>query len=120
VYLCVLYLSEKKTATCATYIINWSVFITEMESVYSAVRTGSLNKAVWASSLREAEHVSAALTEGLPWFFSIVRQMPGHKLMQRRGTARNPPPAWRPHLSAWITALVRQPGFKPQAANQPK
>jgi len=27
------------------------VFITEMESVYSAVRTGSLNKAVCASSL---------------------------------------------------------------------
>jgi len=39
-YLCVLYLSEKK-ATCATYIINWLVFITEMKSVYSAVRTGS-------------------------------------------------------------------------------
>ena len=51
-YLCVLYLSEKKTATCATYSLNWLVFITEMESVYSAVRTGSLNKAVCASSLK--------------------------------------------------------------------
>jgi len=28
------------------------VFITEMKSVYSAVRTGSLNKAVCASSLK--------------------------------------------------------------------
>jgi hypothetical protein len=28
------------------------VFITEMKSVYSAVRTGSLNKAVWASSVK--------------------------------------------------------------------
>jgi hypothetical protein len=28
------------------------VFIAEMKSVYSAVRTGSLNKAVWASSLK--------------------------------------------------------------------
>jgi len=37
---------------CATYSINWLLFITEMKSVYSAVRTGSLNKAVWASSLR--------------------------------------------------------------------
>ena len=44
-YLCVLYLSQKKTATCATYSINWLVFIIEMKSVYSAVRTGSLNKA---------------------------------------------------------------------------
>jgi hypothetical protein len=36
--------------TCATYSINWLVFITEI-SVYSAVRTGSLNKAVCASAL---------------------------------------------------------------------
>ena len=33
-------------------IINRLVFITEMKSVYSAVRTGSLNKAVCASSLK--------------------------------------------------------------------
>ena len=37
----------EQTATCATYGVNWLVFITEMKSVYSAVRTGSLNKAVW-------------------------------------------------------------------------
>jgi len=51
-YLCVLYLSVEQTATCATYSINWLVFITQMKSVYSAVRTGSLNKAVCASSLK--------------------------------------------------------------------
>jgi len=34
------------------YDINCSVSITEMKSVYSAVRTGSLNKAVCASSLK--------------------------------------------------------------------
>jgi len=51
-YLCVLYLSENKTATCATYSLNWLVFIAEMKSVYSAVRTGSLNKAVCASSVK--------------------------------------------------------------------
>jgi len=28
------------------------VFITEMKSVYSAVRTGSLNREVWHSSLK--------------------------------------------------------------------
>ena len=38
----------EQTATCATYSINWLVFITEMKSVYSAVRTGSLNKSVCA------------------------------------------------------------------------
>ena len=38
--------------TCATYSINWLVFITEMKSVYCAVRTGSLNKAVCSSYLK--------------------------------------------------------------------
>jgi hypothetical protein len=33
----------EQTATCATYSINWLVFITEMKSVYCAVRTRSLN-----------------------------------------------------------------------------
>ena len=42
----------EQTATCATYSINWLVFITEMKSVYSAVRPGSLNKLDKASSLR--------------------------------------------------------------------
>ena len=42
----------RKTATCSTYSINWLVFITEMKSVYSAVRTGSLNTAVCASYLK--------------------------------------------------------------------
>ena len=36
----------EQTATCATYSINWLVFINEMKSVYCAVRTGSLKKAV--------------------------------------------------------------------------
>ena len=42
----------EKTATCATYCTNWLVFITEMKSVYGMVRTGALNKAVCASSLK--------------------------------------------------------------------
>ena len=32
----------EQAATCATYSIKWLVFVTEMKSVYSAVRTGSL------------------------------------------------------------------------------
>ena len=39
-------------ATSAPYNLNWMVFITEMKSIYSAVRTGSSNKAVCASSLK--------------------------------------------------------------------
>jgi len=50
--LCVLYLSENKQRHLPTYTINWLVFITEMKSVYSAVRTGSLNKAVCPSSVK--------------------------------------------------------------------
>ena len=48
-YLRVFVFIAEQTATCATYSINWLVFITDMKSVYSAVRTGSLNKAVCAS-----------------------------------------------------------------------
>ena len=51
VFMCFVFIWEQ-TATCATYSINWLVFITEMKSVYSAVRTGALNKAVCASSLK--------------------------------------------------------------------
>ena len=51
VFMCFVFIWEQ-TATCATYNINWLVFVTEMKSVYSAVRTGSLNKAVCASSLK--------------------------------------------------------------------
>ena len=42
--MCFVFIWEQ-IATCATYSINWLVFITEMKSVYSVVRTGSLNKA---------------------------------------------------------------------------
>ena len=51
-YLCVYVFIWEQTATCATYSINWLVFITEMKSVYSAVRTGSLNQAVCALSVK--------------------------------------------------------------------
>ena len=43
VFMCFVFIWEQ-TATCASYSINWLVFITEMKSVYRAVRTGSLNK----------------------------------------------------------------------------
>jgi hypothetical protein len=43
--------------TCTTYSINLSVFITEMKSVYSAVRTGSLNKAVWRFVFRGLNNI---------------------------------------------------------------
>jgi hypothetical protein len=36
---------SENTATFALYVINWLVFITVVESVYSAVRTDSLYKA---------------------------------------------------------------------------
>jgi len=39
--MCFVFIWEQ-TVTCGTYSINWLVFITEMKSVYSAVRTGSL------------------------------------------------------------------------------
>ena len=52
VFVCFVFIWEQ-TASCATYSLNWLVFITEMKSVYSAVRTGSLNTAVCASSIKD-------------------------------------------------------------------
>jgi hypothetical protein len=49
-FVCFVFVWEQ-TAICATYSINWLVFITEMKSVYCTVQTGSLNKAVCGSSL---------------------------------------------------------------------
>ena len=40
-FTCTVQISEQ-TATLALYCINWLVFITVVESVYSAVRTESL------------------------------------------------------------------------------
>jgi hypothetical protein len=42
--MCLVLVSEKKTATFALHNINRLVFITEVESVYCAVRTESLYK----------------------------------------------------------------------------
>ena len=51
-YLCILYLSENKQRLVPlTALIDWG-FITEIKSVYGAVRTEALNKAVCASSLK--------------------------------------------------------------------
>jgi hypothetical protein len=46
-------LVSEQTATCAIYLKNLLVFITEMKSVYSAVRTGPLNEAVCAPSFKD-------------------------------------------------------------------
>jgi hypothetical protein len=50
-FICFIFIWEQK-ATCANYSINCLVFTTEIKSVYCAVRTGSLNKAVCALSLK--------------------------------------------------------------------
>jgi hypothetical protein len=51
VFICFVFIWEQ-TATCVASSIKWLVFITEMKSVYCAVRTKFLNKAVWAWSLK--------------------------------------------------------------------
>jgi len=49
--MCFVWISEQ-TAFIALYNINLLVFITEMKSVYNAVRTGSLNQMDRVSSLK--------------------------------------------------------------------
>jgi hypothetical protein len=72
-YLCVLYLSENKQRLLPPHNTNWLVFITEMKSVYSAVRTGSLNGAAcacatysvnWLVFITEIKSVYSAVRTG--------------------------------------------------------
>ena len=67
VFMCFVFIWEQ-TATCATYSINWLVFVTEMESVYSAVRTGSLNKAVYQFNIQQLY----ALPHTVFMFFAFI------------------------------------------------
>jgi hypothetical protein len=50
-FMCFAFISEQ-TAIISLYNINLSLFITEAESVYSAVRTGSLNQTDTVPSLK--------------------------------------------------------------------
>ena len=70
----------EQTATCATYSINWLVFITEVKSVYCPVRTGSLNKAVCASYLKR--WTSALST--VPWFRQLFAGFSPRFFLQSR------------------------------------
>jgi hypothetical protein len=70
--MCFVFICEQ-TATCANYSINWSVFITEMKSVYCAVRTGSLNKAVCASYLRFKISHNSELVKYCCWLRYVIQ-----------------------------------------------
>ena len=66
----------RKNSDCATYSINWLVFITEMKSVYSAVRTGSLNTAVCAWALKVYFSLQTVVrTQSFEVFHSVVKTM---------------------------------------------
>ena len=85
--MCFVFIWEQ-TATCATYSINWLVFITEMKSVYSAVRTeylynsASIQSSTWVSSVSiipPAVHPHLHL----------------HASLTRRANGRRPENFWR-------------------------
>ena len=76
--MCFVFNWEQK-ATCATYSINWLVFITEMKSVYSAVRTGSLNKTCTVS-YNDISNQQDATTFSLINLFKSALHVSGEKL----------------------------------------
>jgi hypothetical protein len=53
---------SKQTANSALQNINWLVFIVLVESVYSAVRTGSLDKAYWSRDAPTVYHSTTVLS----------------------------------------------------------
>ena len=62
---------SEQTVTFALYIINRLAFVTEVESVYSAVGTDSLYKAdyVWSLNNRGGK----CLQRGMDYFFILSR-----------------------------------------------
>jgi len=82
--MCFVFIWEQR-ATCATYSINWLVFITEMKSVYSAVRTGSLNTVQPARSYSKC-------SAGAPKFTSQCIPLLPPPLYNLKSSAQKPPP----------------------------
>jgi hypothetical protein len=64
--MCFAWISEQ-TAIISLYSINLSVFITEAEGVYSAVRTGYLNQTDTVSFLGEQQCFILNHTENTLW-----------------------------------------------------
>ena len=64
--------SAEQTANFALYIFSWFVFITVLESVYSTVRTNSLYKADYVSSLNGCAYsVLLPYSEYRSWLFPL-------------------------------------------------
>jgi len=95
VFMCFVFIWEQ-TATCTTYSINRLVFITEMKSVYSAVWSGSLNKAVCASSLEVNKYVVQQV--GIKYYIFKCKCRSQWPRGLRRGSAAAP----LPRLWVWI------------------
>ena len=82
VFMCFVFIWEQ-TATCATYSINWLVFITEMKSVYSAVRTDALYKAdysyktTWCIKYPKFIVQNKFILQNKFWLFAVS----GHKTL---------------------------------------
>jgi hypothetical protein len=83
----------KQTMTSAPCNINWLVFITEKKSVYSAVRTGSLNKAACASSVKGYRIVNRSCVEIVSaWMLGVINSLPTLCLILKN-LISPPPPA---------------------------
>jgi hypothetical protein len=102
--MCFVFISEQ-TATCATYSINWLVFITEVKSVYSAVRTGSLIK---QSALR-----LYLVNSAIPQINLVVRVLAFRRT--GRWEIQELPAQWQPaiwregQIPFWHIVFVQQP-----------
>ena len=66
-----MFCTDIRTATFALYVINWLVFITVVESVYCAVRTDSLYKADYVSSLK-GQYKQSGGTKSLAVFVATL------------------------------------------------
>ena len=132
--MCFVFIWEQ-TATCATYILNWLVFITEMKSVYREVRTGSLTKAVCASYLIEHrnffainKHIFDGYTE-LNWMYiglidplktQNLKTQPHLQEFLHHNSVYPYTRHWIPKYRSWITTHSSDPHVKKTTKQKPK
>jgi len=79
VFMCFVWISQQ-TAIIYLYNINWLVCITETESVYCAVRTGSLSIVQVSGRLSWIEGLCSGISHCRFWALGVPDFLGGHKI----------------------------------------
>ena len=80
----------EQTAIISLHGINWSIFVTEKESVYCAVRAESLNIIQVKLRYYPESPATGGLDTGGSWFYSVFKQMLRRFMLMHASYAASP------------------------------